>query len=138
MKRRGFTTLLFAFSMAILPQVWCQVSPSPDQDGSTSPTSPVLPITCYNCYNCITFESLQSRQCAADEKYCLKELLETGQVNRLCATEQKCNTVAGNDKYSCCTSDRCNGGNLVTTPFAAPTTLILLLLFLLLLGDFSG
>ena len=94
---------------------------------SSSTTPP--PRTCYICYNCKTFEpASQARQCdGPDEQFCWvgiriltiaaadqyfmlvqKEELETGEVNRLCATQEKCDSATSSPLSTCCSGDRCN------------------------------
>ena len=95
----------------------------------TSSSTTPSPRTCYICYNCKTFEAAsQARQCdepdeqfcwvriiiltiaAADQYFMLvkKEELETGEVNRLCATQEKCDSAPSNTVSTCCSGDRCN------------------------------
>ena len=94
------------------------------------PSSPLPPpMTCYICYNCKTFEAAsQARQCdEPGEQFCWviifimtitathtyfvlvkKEELETGEVNRLCATKEKCDSAISSTTSTCCSGDRCN------------------------------
>merc|ERR1719317_805620 len=80
--------------------------PFPRTPSSTTPP----PRTCYICYNCKTFEpASQARQCdGPDEQFCWKEELETGEVNRLCATQEKCDSATSSSLSTCCSGDRCN------------------------------
>ena len=47
---------------------------------------------------------------AADQYFMLvkKEELETGEVNRLCATQEKCDSATSSPLSTCCSGDRCN------------------------------
>jgi len=73
---------------------------------------PAASLVCYSCYDCKTFEAVsQSKECGPEENHCIKKITLTGDVNRLCATEEQCNsgTLDRNALNStCCAVDRCN------------------------------
>ena len=95
--------------------------------GASSTLSP--PRTCFICYNCLNYEAAsQAKTCdEPEEQFCWvkfiiisclptllffkKEELETGEVNRLCATQDKCDSATSNPHTSCCPEDKCNSSS---------------------------
>eukprot|EP00090_Calanus_glacialis_P001219 TRINITY_DN10847_c0_g1_i2.p1 TRINITY_DN10847_c0_g1~~TRINITY_DN10847_c0_g1_i2.p1 ORF type:complete len:134 (-),score=41.47 TRINITY_DN10847_c0_g1_i2:65-466(-) len=80
---------------------------------STATSTPSPPRTCFICYNCLNYEAAsQAKQCdEPEEQFCWKEELETGEVNRLCATQDKCDSATSNPHTSCCPEDKCNSSS---------------------------
>ncbi|XP_023322735.1 uncharacterized protein LOC111697089 [Eurytemora carolleeae] len=90
-------------------------------------------LTCYYCYNCLVFEpASQAKACSPLETKCIKIDLPTGNVNRLCATEETCDKGTGDKNsadMSCCSTDNCN--------FAPRANIPIALLFLLVVLPYS-
>jgi len=90
----------------------------------------VSSLSCYSCYNCNLFEpASQARDCAPQEKYCVKVELLTGEVNRLCATEEKCKQDVKEPTANCCTEDKCNSSPRPSSPPPLLLSLLLLTLY---------
>merc|ERR1740128_1533137 len=67
--------------------------------------------------------------CAPQEKYCVKVELLTGEVNRLCATEEKCKQDVKEPTANCCTEDKCNSSPRPSSPPPLLLSLLLLTLY---------
>ncbi|XP_076040074.1 uncharacterized protein LOC143024785 [Oratosquilla oratoria] len=94
---------------------------------------------CYTCNNCIKYELSQSQTCKAEDEVCMKLDMESGQVQRMCGTEEMChNSEKLRTQYlgvSCCSEDNCNAAASLTPATHAiilPFLLFLLLPFLVL------
>ena len=115
----------FYVMLLLLLMMTTEMKLTPTKDSSSS-----TPITCFVCYDCFIYEGLQKRQCEDTEQFCLvyllqkfedinddngivqREMLDTDEVNRNCATKEYCESVANNPKFSCCNTDNCNSGKV--------------------------
>jgi len=70
------------------------------------------PIHCYVCYSCNRVETSQSLPCPSDHDRCMIVHLVTGERDRLCSDERKCEEEkhkSAHEKVDCCFEDDCNG-----------------------------
>merc|ERR1719270_3283697 len=122
----------FYVMLLLLLMMTTEMKSTPAKDSSSS-----TPITCFVCYDCFIYEGLQKRQCEDTEQFCLREMLDTDEVNRNCATKEYCESVANNPKFSCCNTDNCNSGNMITLHGGFLLTVILVFVLKFIAPPFS-
>ena len=57
-----------------------------------------------------------------------KEELETGDVNRLCATKEKCESAISSTRSTCCSGERCNNSPSYSSLSAMALGVVVLML----------
>lgn len=112
--------LVSSFTTTVLPSIKEGSSNSSNGTQTIAESTTEKPNqNCYVCYSCSRVETSQSLPCPKGNDKCIVIELITGQFDRNCSDDEKCESERKNrvnKNVHCCSDDNCNGQNSLFPP----------------------